>query len=1076
MSESLSAGCQTGEVAMTTDGRGRAGAGPAAPLLTVNESGSIESANPEAARLFGFALDELNGRNLALLVPALGSDRFDHRLAPYLAAPGGREGRRLEGRRKDGSPFPLELVAGEARCGERRLFTVQVRDLTPPPPAVGGGQAAELLDLLMETLPDSVYFKDGAGRFLRVNRALARRFGLGDPGEAVGKTDYHFFTPEHAGQAAAVEQSILQTGQPVVGLEEKETWPDGRVTWVATTKLPLCDRNGRVVGTCGISRDVTDHHRAELALRDSEALYHSLVETLPLNVFRKDRQGRFTFANQRFCQTTGRPLEELLGKTDYDFYPAHLADKYRRDDQAVMEQRTNLDLIEEHQAPAGDKRYVQVLKTPVYDSRGDVIGTQAFFWDVTDRKRAEEELKKAKDAAEGANRAKSEFLANVSHEIRTPMNGIIGMTELALDTDLSPEQREYLLMVKASADSLLNVINDILDFSKIEAGKLDLDRVPFPLRDSLGDTMKTLALRAHKKGLELAYHVPPDVPDYLVGDPGRLRQIVVNLVGNAIKFTEQGEVVVRVEQCNGNGSGNGNEGAAAAVPLPVPVPSADMHPEGGGDVCLHFAVRDTGIGIPPDKLEAVFAPFVQADGSTTRKYGGTGLGLAISSRLAALMGGRIWVESEPGVGSTFHFTARFGLAEGVPAPVHRAEDLDGLPVLVVDDNATNRLILEEMLSNWRMRPTAVASGPAALAELERAWAAQAPYPLVLLDALMPEMDGYTLARLVKEHPRLGDTTVLMLSSAEGSAARARELSLAGCLIKPIKQSELFDAIRGAVGAALRPAEEAPEAPAPAPRRRLRVLLAEDNVVNQKLMTRLLEKWGHGVAVAANGREALGALEKERFDVVLMDVQMPEIGGFEATAAIRAREKEAGGHLPVIAMTAHAMKGDRERCLAAGMDGYVAKPIQANELSEVIGRVLPPPPAAAEAEAPLDLAAALKAVGGDEDILRELAELFLTASPRWLEELRAAVGRKDVAAVRRVAHTMKGSLGQLGAGAAHAAAERLETMGLGQDLAGAAEACAALEGEVGRLAPVLARLGQPQLCAVPSGPPGEGGGA
>ncbi len=1052
---------------MSTDGRGRAGAGPTTPLLTVDENGTVESANPEAARLFGYALEDLSGRNLALLVPALASDRFEHRIGPYLSMKEGR--RRVEGRHKDGGAFPLELTAGEARLGERRLFTVQLRDLTPPPPpTTGGGQAAELLDLLMETLPDSVYFKDGSGRFLRVNRALARRFGLADPAEAVGKTDFHFFTAEHAQQAAAVEQEIQQTGQPVIGLEEKETWPDGRVTWVATTKMPLCDKGGHVVGTCGISRDVTDRHRSELALRDSEALYHSLVETLPLNVFRKDRQGRFTFANQRFCQTTGRPLDELLGRTDYDFYPAHLADKYRRDDQQVMERRTVLDLIEEHQAPAGDKSYVQVLKTPVYDSRGDVIGIQAFFWDVTDRKRAEEELKKAKEVAESANRAKSEFLANVSHEIRTPMNGILGMTELALDTDLSPEQREYLHMVKASADALLNVINDILDFSKIEAGRLDLDQAPFELRDSLGDTMKTLALRAHKKGLELAYHVPPEVPDHLVGDPGRLRQIVVNLVGNAIKFTEKGEVVVTVAAVEERGARSEERGAKAAeeANAPLDLRSSILAPR--SSVCLHFAVRDTGIGIPPEKQAAVFAPFVQADGSTTRKYGGTGLGLAISSRLAALMGGRVWVESEPGVGSTFHFTACFGIAEGPVGPAHRAEDLDGLPVLVVDDNATNRRILEEMLHNWRMRPTVVASGPAALAELERAWAAQEPYPLLLLDALMPEMDGYTLAALVKQHPCLGDTTMLMLSSAEGSAARARELSIAACLMKPIKQSELFDAIRGALGAARRPEETPMDEGTPAlPRRRLRVLLAEDNAVNQKLMVRLLEKWGHLVSVAANGKEALAAVEQGHFDLVLMDVQMPEVGGFEATAAIRAREKEAGGHLPVVAMTAHAMKGDRERCLAAGMDDYLAKPIQAHELAAVIERAVPPAAAnGGEAEAPLDWAAALKAVGGDEEILRDLAGVFLETSPRWLEELGAAVARRDVAVVRRLGHTMKGSLSQLGATAARAAAERLETMGQGGDLGEAEEARAALEAEVRRLGPLLSRLTLAQPCATP----------
>jgi CheY-like chemotaxis protein len=369
-----------------------------------------------------------------------------------------------------------------------------------------------------------------------------------------------------------------------------------------------------------------------------------------------------------------------------------------------------------------------------------------------------------------------------------------------------------------------------------------------------------------------------------------------------------------------------------------------------------------------------------------------------------------------------------------------------------------------------MRPTTVASGPAALAELERAWAAHAPYPLVLLDALMPEMDGYTLARLVKQHPYLGDTTILMLSSAEGSAALARELAIAACLIKPIKQSELFDAIRVAVGAARGP-EEVP-AEAPAPRRRLRVLLAEDNAVNQKLMVRLLEKWGHQAAVAGDGREALAALEKDHFDVVLMDVQMPEIGGFEATAAIRAREAEAGGHLPIIAMTAHAMKGDRERCLAAGMDGYIAKPIQAHELLEVIERtVAAPPPAASDEEAAVDWSVALKAVGGDEDILRELAGVFLETSPRWLEELRAAVGRRDAAGVRRMAHTIKGSLGQLGAGTAHAAAQRLETMAQAGDLTGAAATCAALEEEVGRVGPVLARFTQSQLSAAPAGPPG-----
>jgi PAS domain S-box-containing protein len=838
-----------------------------------------------------------------------------------------------------------------------------------------------------------------------------------------------------------------------VGLEEKETWPDGHETWVSTTKMPLRDRQGRIIGTFGISRDITSHKQAETDLRNSEALYHSLVETLPLNVFRKDLAGRITFGNQRYCQTINKPLEDLLGKTDYDLFPVELAEKYRRDDRTVIEQRAILNDVEEHQKPDGERIYVQVIKTPVYDSLGVVVGTQGIFWDVTDRKRAEEELRKAKEEAEAASRSKSEFLANVSHEIRTPLNGILGMTELALDTELTSEQREFLTMVKESADALLGVINDILDFSKIEAGRLDLDNEPFLLRDSLGDTMKTLALRAHKKGLELACQVLPDVPEALVGDAGRLRQVLINLVGNAIKFTERGEVVVTVSLIRARSVSDG---------LAEPVADAP-----GSDIQLQFSVRDTGIGIPPEKQGAIFAPFVQADGSTTRKYGGTGLGLAIAARLVELMGGRIWLESEPGRGSVFHFTAQLAPST---APAELASppllaDLEGLRVLIVDDNDTNRRILEEMLSSWHMQPTAVASGPAALTEMHRAWAAGQPYPLVLLDALMPEMDGYTLAGLIKEQPQLSGATILMLSSAEGAAARARDLSIAACLIKPVKQSELYDAIRTVLGARGPSAEEETAAPQPdhvaaqPSRRRLRVLLAEDNAVNQTLVVRLLEKEGHQATVAANGREVLDRVAKEHFDLVLMDVQMPEISGFEATAAIRQQERDTGRHLPIVAMTAHAMKGDRERCLEAGMDGYVAKPIQAAELFQVIERSLP-----AQLEEPLpssliDWDQALKNAGGDRHILRDLIAVFLGACPDWLAKLREAQNQQDAAALRRLGHTLKGAMGLLGAQAACAAAEGVETIGRNGDLTGASAACATLEKELAIVQAALAGLSE-----------------
>ena len=734
---------------------------------------------------------------------------------------------------------------------------------------------------------------------------------------------------EHAGWVVFIDVFLVYS----CVRSRKEMWS------IAERQAKLEETNATIEQT--VEERTRDLQERTNELQQACEQKNAIVQTALDAVVGMDPEGRITGWNSQAEQIFGYSAAEVLGRSMSEtIIPERLRAQHEagfRKYQAtgiskVLNNRIEISAIRRN----GNEFPVELSIAPIRN--GAETSFSAFVRDITDRLQAAENLCRAKEAAEMANSAKSEFLANMSHEIRTPMNGILGMTELLLDTELTAEQQESLDLVKSSADALMRVINDILDYSKIEAGKLDLDPVEFQLRDVLEDTLKTLALRAHRKGLELTCEIASDVPVRVIGDPGRLRQVVVNLVGNAIKFTEAGEVVVRAQLQNQSADG----------------------------FQLHFEVSDTGIGIAPEKQQLIFDPFAQADGSTTRRFGGTGLGLTISSRLVSLMGGEIGLESQLGAGSTFHFDAHFARAKS-PDPAitfSSPAKLRGLRVLVVDDNATNRRVLTGILRMWEARPTAVDGGPAAVEELRRAAAAGEPYPLLLTDAMMPEMDGFMLVEELRKDPSLAPRTIMMLTSADRQtdAARCRRLGMAAYLVKPVKADELQIAILAALSGAIRD-KRTPAAVrqtdgdgAAQTTKRMRLLLAEDNPVNQRVALHILQKGGHSVLAVGNGREAVDALAREDFDAVLMDVQMPEMDGFEATDAIRTKERITGQHVPIIAMTAHAMKGDRERCLESGMDDYVAKPVHAAELLRVIQKFAAPSLVASVPESPAAVAA------------------------------------------------------------------------------------------------------------------------
>jgi PAS domain S-box-containing protein len=773
-----------------------------------------------------------------------------------------------------------------------------------------------MLRTVIDSLPDLIYIKDTKSRFVLANRAI-RKYMTGSPdGDLLGRDDSSFYPEEQARGFRNDEEKVMRTGEQLVSQAERAQDKEGKDRWLLTTKVPFRDEDGNIIGIIGIGRDVTVLKQGEAEQR----MLRTAVDGLPDLIYIKDLQSRFVLANRAIRSSmTGSPDGELLGLDDFSFFPKELARGFRNDEQTVM--RTGEQLVsqaERVQDKDGKDRWLLTTKVPFRDEDGAIIGIIGIGRDITAQKLSEAETIKARIQAEAASRAKSEFLANMSHEIRTPLNGVIGMTDLALDTDLSPEQRDFLETVKLSADSLLNVINDILDFSKIEAGKIDLESIEFDARECIENTLRTLVLRAEEKELELLCDIAPELPTIIRGDPTRLRQILFNLVGNSIKFTAEGQVAL----------------------------TAEVERQEDGECTLHFIVADTGIGIPKDKQTLIFDAFAQADTSTTREFGGSGLGLTITSRLVTMMGGKIWVNSEPGKGSEFHFTIPVGIG-GAPAsqlPIGLPEGiLRGARVLVVDDNQTNRRILERLLTRWGMRVVCVESGLKALVEINSARASGNPYRLILTDMHMPHMDGFSLAEQIRAIPDLAAATIMMLSSAgrRGDMARCQQLGLSASLTKPVRQNELRDAIARALDRR-KVQRDAARAPAPDMERRaivpgnaLEVLLAEDNVVNQRLATRLLEKRGHRVTVVSNGQEAVELIERSSYDLVLMDVQMPLLDGIAATKLIREREKETGHHLPIVALTAYAVKGDQDRCMAAGMDGYLPKPIRPEELDALL---------------------------------------------------------------------------------------------------------------------------------------------
>ena len=871
---------------------------------------------------------------------------------------------------------------------------------------------------IIETIEDGYIEVDLAGNWTFVNDVICGHMQYSRE-ELIGKDFRTFHTQTSAEKSFHAFVEVFKTGKALKALEIEAVRKDGSIGDYELSVSLMKDAQGQPMGFRCISRDINERKRIVEALRNSEQRYRSILENMQEGYFENELDGRITFLNDAACKHLGFAKEEMIGSSNRRIQDEAGKKKTFEAYRKLFTSGEPIRLLESEFIRKDGSRGIYELSVDlIRDAKGTPTGYRGVSRDITERIRAEQEMKKAKEAAEAANAAKSEFLANMSHEIRTPMNGVIGMTELLLDTPLSPEQRQFAEIVRTSSVSLLSLINDILDLSKIEAQKLDLEKLDFNLRMAVEDIADMVAIGAHDKGLELTALVDPDVPSLLRGDPGRLRQAIVNLTGNAVKFTQAGQIVIRVSRVD----------------------------QDERTVTLRFAVSDTGIGIPPNRIDAIFSPFIQVDSSTTRKYGGTGLGLTIGRQLAGLMGGRMGCESEVGIGSTFWFTAVF---ERQPADrIMAAETLGnitGAKILVVDDNATNRMLVVALLKEWQCRFAEAEDGESALCALRQAQREKDPFQIALLDMMMPGMDGEELGRRIKEDFALGQTRIIMMTSVgvRGDVSRLAAIGFDGFFTKPVRQSHLHDALAMAMGRNIDPAS----AGSIITRHSItethaafkKILVAEDNLTNQTVALAMLRKLGYSVDLVSNGAEALQALKTTPYDLVLMDCQMPEMDGYEATRLIRLRETGVlNPAIPVIALTAYAMTDDRNKYLDAGMDDYLTKPVQMKNLAETLSRWLTrtngrgEPVVRPQAVKPSE---ADRMIFNEEDLLERLMDdarlaaaivaRFLSDMPGQFDLLKTCLQQDDLAGVQRQAHAIEGASANVGAQSLQKTAEKME---------------------------------------------------